>query len=137
MACGLRVAFGALSVKIFNVCNYSEEKRALSLSFFIPISLLLSLLPHFLCLSRMCTFLSCTDLCALVFLCTFDRAAPQSPVSLLPVSTFLFLSSLSCPACPALPLVRQQLSKLMSSIRWHLLLLLLPLLFHDKCFCLP
>lgn len=98
MACGLRVAFGALSVKrIFNVCNYSEEKGALSLS------VLLSLFCSLYSLSSS-AFLACAPFCrAQIYvpwffsvLLTEQLLNRLSPYCLSPPSS-------SCPACPALP----------------------------------
>lgn len=102
MACGLRVAFGALSVKrIFNVCNYSEEKRALSLclSLFLSLSYSLSFLSS-------SASLACAPFCrAQIYvpwffsvLLTEQLLNRLSPCCLSPPSS-------SCPACPALPVL--------------------------------
>lgn len=109
MAYGLRVAFGALSVKrIFNVCNYSEEKGVLSLSlslctpFSLCFSVLLSLF-YSLFLSFSAS-LACAPFCrAQIYVPWFfsvlltDKLLNRlSPYCLSPPSS-------SCPACPALP----------------------------------
>lgn len=126
--------------KEFLMCAITQKKNALSLSVFLYSYLSPTLFPSSLPLplSHVHLFVVHRFMC-LDFSLYFWQSS--SSIACLPTACLHFplpvQPVLPCLSCFALPPVRQQLSKLMSSIRWHLLLLLLPLLFHDKCFCLP